>query len=395
MSTNFPGSADDGTTLPNPGANAPTNNPSLSAGQTNQNDAIKAIEAKIGTGASTPVTGRVFRGTGTGTSAWAQLVLTTDVTGTLPVANGGTGVTTLTIPASAILVGTTDAQDVTNKTLHDTFMGNAFLATTATVRDIVLDASKDFLSVEQLEIGAGFSLEVPATSTEEVTAFGNRVGMMKIHSFTASGTYTPSPGLLFAVIECWGAGGGGGNAIATALYNLYASGGGSGGYSKTIVRPPQIGVSQPVTVGAGGAGLASGSTTLQNTVFGGNTSVGKLCLANGGSNGGYVQGGLQVSGIGVGGLVAGAIGDIKAGGVNGLPGFYSGSKGQDTQYIGGGGGGTSLGGAGVGVVNAVGGDATANTGSGGAGGSSYAASPSAAGGAGASGIVIITEYCSA
>ena len=59
-------------------------------------EAIVAIEGKIGTGASTPVANRVLRGTGTGTSAWAQANLTTDITGTLPVANGGTGATALT-----------------------------------------------------------------------------------------------------------------------------------------------------------------------------------------------------------------------------------------------------------------------------------------------------------
>ena len=59
-------------------------------------EALVQVETKIGTGASTPIASRVLRGTGTGTSAWAQAVLTTDVTGTLPVANGGTGATALT-----------------------------------------------------------------------------------------------------------------------------------------------------------------------------------------------------------------------------------------------------------------------------------------------------------
>lgn len=56
-----------------------------------KNDAIIAIETKIGTGASTPTANTVMRGTGTGTSAFGQVGLTTDVTGTLPAANGGTG----------------------------------------------------------------------------------------------------------------------------------------------------------------------------------------------------------------------------------------------------------------------------------------------------------------
>jgi len=59
-------------------------------------EAIVAIETKIGTGASTPSANKVLRATGTGTSAWAQVGLTTDVTGTLPLANGGTGATALT-----------------------------------------------------------------------------------------------------------------------------------------------------------------------------------------------------------------------------------------------------------------------------------------------------------
>ena len=58
--------------------------------------AIVQIETKIGTGSSTPSANKVLRATGTGTSAWAQVGLTTDVTGILSVANGGTGASTLT-----------------------------------------------------------------------------------------------------------------------------------------------------------------------------------------------------------------------------------------------------------------------------------------------------------
>lgn len=57
---------------------------------------IIATQTKIGTGASTPVASQVLRGTGTGTSSWGQVALTTDVTGVLPVGSGGTGQGTLT-----------------------------------------------------------------------------------------------------------------------------------------------------------------------------------------------------------------------------------------------------------------------------------------------------------
>lgn len=66
---------------------------------------IIAAQTKLGTGASTSSNNTVLRGTGSGTSAWGQVALTSDVTGTLPVANGGIGQATLsglTLP-SAIL----------------------------------------------------------------------------------------------------------------------------------------------------------------------------------------------------------------------------------------------------------------------------------------------------
>lgn len=60
----------------------PTNklaSPSHSQLHQSHNAEIVAIEAKVGTGASTPTSGKVLRATGTGTSAWGQTVLSTDV----------------------------------------------------------------------------------------------------------------------------------------------------------------------------------------------------------------------------------------------------------------------------------------------------------------------------
>src|SRR5438105_12462426 len=48
---------------------------------------IAGLATKIGTGASTPTSGLLLRGNGTGTSAWAQVNLGTDVTGNLPTVN--------------------------------------------------------------------------------------------------------------------------------------------------------------------------------------------------------------------------------------------------------------------------------------------------------------------
>ncbi len=72
MTTSFPTALD---TFSNPSASDATNNLTTphAAQHANANDAIEAIEAKIGTGASTPLVNRLLRGTGTGTSAWAQV----------------------------------------------------------------------------------------------------------------------------------------------------------------------------------------------------------------------------------------------------------------------------------------------------------------------------------
>lgn len=92
MSVNFPSSLDNGTTLPNPAAGNAPNNPSHAGLHDNENTAIIALETKLGTGSSTPSGTNLLISTGTGTSGWTKAA-----------------------PAGAI-VGTTDAQDLSNKT---------------------------------------------------------------------------------------------------------------------------------------------------------------------------------------------------------------------------------------------------------------------------------------
>lgn len=105
---NFPGSIDNGTTLPNPTAGSATNSPSHAGLHTNENTAIIAIEGKLGTGSSTPSGTNLLGSTGTGTSAWSYPA-----------------------PAGAI-VGTTDTQTLTNKTLTSPVI-NAPNITNATI----------------------------------------------------------------------------------------------------------------------------------------------------------------------------------------------------------------------------------------------------------------------
>lgn len=72
MATDFPGAVDT-SKLTNPSASNNTNNPSHSGLHANANDAIKAVETKLGTGSSTPVSNTLLVGTGSGASTWQAL----------------------------------------------------------------------------------------------------------------------------------------------------------------------------------------------------------------------------------------------------------------------------------------------------------------------------------
>lgn len=134
--------------------------------------------------------------------AWAQIDLTTGVTGVLPVANFATGSPTggkfvrddgvLAVPpgsggdmtqavydpagVAAQLLATTSAQTATNKILSDVFMGIGFLSESATPRNVTLSASTIFGILEKLAVGAASTLEVPATSSTEVHTYAPPFG---------------------------------------------------------------------------------------------------------------------------------------------------------------------------------------------------------------------------
>lgn len=124
MATNFPSSVDDGTTLPNPSATNFTNNPDHASIHSNGNDAVKAIEAKVGTGASTPTSTMLLRGTGVGTSAWDKAA----PTGTI--------------------VGTTDSQTLTNKTIT----GGTITGATISNPTLTVDSVNEFTSANGVTV---------------------------------------------------------------------------------------------------------------------------------------------------------------------------------------------------------------------------------------------------
>jgi hypothetical protein len=223
-----------------------------------------------------------------------------------------------------------------------------------------------------------------------VTPIGqaSQMGAAKIQRFTASGTYTPTAGMMYCVIEAVGGGGGGGGAAGGSATGYTGSGGGSGSYSKRIATSVQIGASQTVTIGSGGAGGVGNASGSAGT----GSSVGGLCTTNGGLGGAAGNGGV-VPAAGAGGA-AGA-GDVA---FAGNPGQVGGYNSVNAGNIFGAGGGSSMlgpGAVGIGCAGtniANGQAAPANSGGGGGGAASNNSASTPTGGAGGTGLVIITEY---
>ena len=260
------------------------------------------------------------------------------------------------------------------------------------------------------------------------------VGGYRIHTFTASGTFTMNVSTNVEVLVVAGGGGGG--------KYWSAGGGGAGGliYKSTFAVVAQAYI---VTVGSAGAGSKTFNSGRGNAYNGGDSVFSTLTAlgggygasypngyfvtpgGNGGSGGGAGKfdydtsggpgsatqpgsssggfgsnGGTAVNAGGGGGGGAGAVGGNGAANVggNGGAGLSYSISGSAVYYAGGGGGASSAGTAGTGGIGGggnggnqptAGSDGTANTGGGGGAGGNGTDETSPAGGAGGSGIVII------
>jgi hypothetical protein len=326
---------------------------------TTLNGQIQAIWTKINSGAEGPV---LDIGVPNGNSPIVPdsngLVNYTQ-TGQITItgSNGGTGAQNINFNVSAIsqiggLSGTTPITPDSNGLVNYTSTGST----------IVITGSSGGTGLQNINFD---------------TSISNPFNSIVIQTFTSSGTYTPTTGMKYCIIECLGGGGGGGGTGAGAGS---AGGGGSGEYSRGVFSFGVISPSQTVTIGLGGSG---GIATPTNGSTGGTTSVGVLITSVGGSGG---QNPGSNSGAPGSGGTGGAGGQIRCNGMIASYGMFvngvnAGGVGANSQY--GQGGGASAGG------DFNGGNAS-GYGSGGGG----SVGTSRVGGNGSPGIVIITEYIS-
>lgn len=278
------------------------------------------------------------------------------------------GISTPGQPSSDIMLGGTAPLIATNGTRMK--FANVYFDTAATIDNLYLDNSS------LIGGGGGTSTSRPPNAH-----------IVTIQKFAGSGTYTPSANLVQALVECWGAGGGGGGAAGSVGTETGGGGGSNGGYSRVLLTAAQIGASQVVTIGAAGAAGTAGNNAGG---AGGATSLGSLCVANGGLGGGGAAAGTGGAG---GGRPAVGTGDETFQGNNGEDGIGA-SIVTIVPHSGAGGPGF-LGSSGKGVRGATSCAAgvTANLQNGaGSGAECDNVAANGAGGAGAAGYARATEY---
>ncbi len=282
--------------------------------------------------------------------------------GTAVVAGGGTGLTSLT--PYAVLAGGTGATTVVQQVSG---LGNSGQVLT----------SNGAASLPTWQTNANLNLTTVA-----------------IKVFTGNGTYTPTTGMRYCVVELTGGGGGGaGDATNTAFSVSAGSGGGAAGYTKGVFSSVAIGVNQAITIGAAGAG----GVLTGNGSNGGTSTFGGLLTTTGGSGGtntGQITGTYVAIAGGAGGDGNGGSYNIKGQTGGHAAGMSKSTSGGDFFYyvMGGLGGSNVLGPGGPQVAGNATGQIATGYGGGGSGGTGHPGGGQTGGGSGTPGICIVTEY---
>jgi len=355
-----------------PATNGGTDNSSYAVGDLLYASTTTALSKLAGV-----ATGNALISGGVSTApSWGKIGLTTHVSGTLPVANGGTGVTTSTGSGAVVLatsptlttpnLGTPSAATLTNATglpLTTGVTGTLPVAnggtgaTSLTANNVILGNGTSAVQVVAPSTAGNVLTSNGTTWTSAAGAGGN--GQV----FTASGTFTIPAGITRVKVTVVGGGGGGGGGGEVGCDNIPGGAGGGGGTAIKWLTGLTPTNTLSVTRGAGGAG---GAVTINGT-SGGTSSVASgtqsitTISATGGSGGAYPTTAPGGAG-GAGG--AGSNGDINltgggggpsggTGGSSSLGGGGSGPGGTGGLYGGGGGGGDDNGAGGSGANGLV------------------------------------------
>ena len=400
MATNFPTTLDNSTTIPAESASTVLATNHVTAHQ-NIQDAIEAIEAKVGVNSSAVTTTHDYKlseilttDKSVGKSATQTLANKTltspvinvgsDATGDLYYRNAGGLFTRLAIGSANHILNVTGGipawrAEATISNATSSATGISELATSAEI------------TAGTATGGSGGPLVV---TPDQLLAAG--IKQSNIQTFTADGTWTKPAGARFVLVKAYGGGGGGGGGDT----NAGAGGGGGGAYKEISYDATDLSATEAIVVGAaatGGASTANGSNGVNSTF--GTTKV----IAYGGAGGLGNTGSSSGAGGGGGGNAgAGGLGSTTTGGGGGalLGGTGSASAAGGTSVFGGGAGGGSANSGTVGGLSIYGGGggggAASNNGAPGTGGagalSFYAGGGGGAGGGSAGGAAGTSTY---
>jgi len=254
---------------------------------------------------------------GTGSTSTTYVDLTTNVTGTLPVANGGTNLTTLgtanqvlavnsggtALEYQSAAVGSVTSVDVSGGTTGLTTSGGPITSSgTVTIAGTLGEENG---GTGQTGYTTGDLLYASGTDTLAKLALGSADQALKVNSggtqlewvdagggvdfqeFTSSGTWTKPAGANYVKVEVWSAGGGGeGGRTDPGPLSPGGEGGGGGGYFTRFFKASDLGSTEPVVIGAGGAGgVKVGNTGNNAGTPGGNSNFGTWISTYGGGGG--------------------------------------------------------------------------------------------------------------
>lgn len=239
---------------------------------TSLSGANPALSGDLTTGLYSPGAAQIgFTVSGTQRALWNTSGQT--VTGTLSV-------------SSALLFTGTGAAATGQTGVHSTTANALSFMTTGTDRMVVAnDGGVTIGAATGGSKGAGTLNLSGAGIYVNGTLFSGGIGNVTGQTFCASGcthtagTYTPTAGTKFIIVELNGGGGGGGGTAGASC--SVSSSGGAGGYVKAILTAAQAGT-PTITLGAAGT---AGSAGTNAGGAGGTTSMGSLLSATGGGAG--------------------------------------------------------------------------------------------------------------
>lgn len=380
------------------------------AGPTNGAAAIPTFRALTGADLPNPTTSQLggIRAIAKVANQWLDAISTagvpaqsqpsfSDLSGTLspsqfPVLTGSVyntlGSVTVTISDAAISTAMLQNSSVTNAKMAN-MSGGTFKGSTTTAAPSDLTASTILKTIgntqgqilyrniiDWVPLAAGLSgtfLSSQGANNNPIwAAVGAVFTGVNLQAITATGNYTPNPGMKYAVVFTTGGGGGG---INTGGNDGGSGGGSAAGTAIGVFSAATIGASQSVTIGNGGS----------NGVSPANTTFGALLTGNAGANSISSAGPTPSAGA-TGGSASGGVLNIPGG--DGAPGTPSDIPGGGGSKGSGGSGGSSFwGGGGKGGISGAAGSAAQAYGAGGGGGGG-----TGGGGAGKSGLVFVIEF---